>query len=286
MVIILLKPCQPVLGVPLDVKEYISHRWIPTIPYAPITIRAHQIEETTESTLTTEGNIQPRKSPILPSSIHMCVRKTWRYALSNCRFGLMYLSARQNDSWLCHEYLTNQRIDGHKNSSTWTSIRPIRRAAQIDMGMGSPGSLQVRPKDSKEPIQIHVRLDVINVDLPFLIGLPSLKAMGATLNFRYSNISLVINQTVYILDLIHQALHIIVPLWANAAVREHWVQGRLDHISPKHLYWPKENIIIRPIQRTSIQKRPSGLVPDPQLRLQIKKFMLHVNQTVWPIINA
>lgn len=68
--------------------------------------------------------------------------------------------------------------------------------------------LEVRQKDTNGPIQFHVRFDVINGGLQFLMVLPSPKAIGAALNFRYSNLSLVTNPTVYQLNLIHQPLHL------------------------------------------------------------------------------
>lgn len=62
--------------------------------------------------------------------------------------------------------------------------------------------------ETSDPIRFYVQLDVIGGNLPFLIGLPSLTAIGATLNFRQSNLSMVIHQNVYRPYLIEHAFHL------------------------------------------------------------------------------
>lgn len=71
---------------------------------------------------------------------------------------------------------------------------------------------EFKHKNSDEPIYVHIRFDLVGGKLPFLIGLPSPKAMVMTFNFTYSNLSLVINQIVFRLDLIHEASPLRLPL--------------------------------------------------------------------------
>lgn len=49
-----------------------------------------------------------------------------------------------------------------------------------------------RSKDSEETVKFTISFDVIDVDLPFLIGLPTLKVMRANLNFEYLSLKYVV----------------------------------------------------------------------------------------------
>lgn len=64
-------------------------------------------------------------------------------------------------------------------------------------------------------VLFNIRFDVIEGDLPFLIGLPSLLAMKGTLNFQYCNLSLIIQRTTYRLQLVKRSSHLELPLICN-----------------------------------------------------------------------
>lgn len=61
-------------------------------------------------------------------------------------------------------------------------------------------------------VQFHIRFDVIDGTLPFLVGLLSRKAMAAMLSFKHSNLSLVINRVLHKIQLIHNKSHLYLPL--------------------------------------------------------------------------
>lgn len=54
---------------------------------------------------------------------------------------------------------------------------------------------------NKESASFRVRFVVVHGSMPFFIGLPTLKAMGAALNFCFSSLSLPIRQSTYRPDL-------------------------------------------------------------------------------------
>lgn len=65
--------------------------------------------------------------------------------------------------------------------------------------------------DGKE-VRFHIRFDVIPGQLPFLIGLPSLRAMAGNLSFKHNNLSMVINKTLYRIQLVYKNSHLCLPL--------------------------------------------------------------------------
>lgn len=95
----------------------------------------------------------------------------------------------------------------------------LQREHQFRLSDKSPKTLcavrvpfRFGPSKTRDPIRFDIRLDVIDGDLPFLTGLPSLKAMGVRLNFRYNNLSLIVHQNIYRLDLIKHAWYLRKPL--------------------------------------------------------------------------
>lgn len=67
-------------------------------------------------------------------------------------------------------------------------------------------------KSANESVQFHIKFCVIEGDLPFLIRLPSLDAMGATLSYRLKSLSLAIKGTVHILERSHEGSHLRLPI--------------------------------------------------------------------------
>lgn len=63
-----------------------------------------------------------------------------------------------------------------------------------------------------ETVHFKIKFDVIDGSLPFLIGLPSLLAMKATINFQYHSLSLAIRNSLYRLQLVRQSSHLRLPL--------------------------------------------------------------------------
>lgn len=82
---------------------------------------------------------------------------------------------------------------------------------------------------TNQTITFNVRFDVIAGSLPFLIGLPSLTAMKASLNFHYGSLSLAINHNLYRLRLIRKSSHLMLPL---CCIIDHQKGLRNDPQSP------------------------------------------------------
>lgn len=62
--------------------------------------------------------------------------------------------------------------------------------------------------DGSKVINFDIRFDVIDGTFPFLMGLPSHVSMKASLNFRYSNISIIIDRVSYRLQLVKRSSHL------------------------------------------------------------------------------
>lgn len=66
-------------------------------------------------------------------------------------------------------------------------------------------------QDGKE-VQFHIRFDVAEGHLPFLIDLPPLKAIAETLSFKRKSLSMVINKVLYRIQLVDKNSHLHLPL--------------------------------------------------------------------------
>ena len=66
-----------------------------------------------------------------------------------------------------------------------------------------------------ERIYFNIKFDVIKGDLPFLIGLPSLSSMQASINFKYKNLGLYLNGKYYRVPYVEKDHHICLALIAN-----------------------------------------------------------------------
>lgn len=65
-----------------------------------------------------------------------------------------------------------------------------------------------RNQKTRNTFRFQVRFDVITGSLTFFIGLASMVALKATLNFQYRNLSLVKHNTMYRIRLTHQSMHL------------------------------------------------------------------------------
>lgn len=63
-----------------------------------------------------------------------------------------------------------------------------------------------------EQENFKIRFDVIDGDLPFLIGLPSLRAMNANLNFNHITLSQVINNMLHRIALNYNKSQLVLPI--------------------------------------------------------------------------
>lgn len=85
----------------------------------------------------------------------------------------MCLDGLQMDSLSCYEYFRHQIIDGREILQRDHRFVPLDELRRTLCAVLIP--FEHRHMNSNEPIHIYVRFDFINIDLPFLIGLPSLK---------------------------------------------------------------------------------------------------------------
>ena len=67
-------------------------------------------------------------------------------------------------------------------------------------------------KNLQGKVRFDIRFDVIEGNLPFLIGLPTLQAMNSTLSFKYQNITLAVNGVLHRLNLDMGSSHLMLPL--------------------------------------------------------------------------
>lgn len=75
-------------------------------------------------------------------------------------------------------------------------------------------------KSTQRSVKVLIMFDVMEGDLPFLFGRPSLCTIGAFPNFKHKNLSLSIKRTVHRLELLHQSSHLRLPI-VSTSCRQH-----------------------------------------------------------------
>lgn len=100
----------------------------------------------------------------------------------------------------------------HSISSVYSSFRASRRA-----------KLPGRGKDQHKDVEFSVAFDVIEGDLPFLIGLPSLRALRGVLSFEHMKLGLRIQGEYVRIALTWDKNHVFLPI----------TKPRRSHYSPK-----------------------------------------------------
>lgn len=93
---------------------------------------------------------------------------------------------------------------------TRTSISCAWRAPRSDLP--SLHDVLVQGLGRGEPVGFHIKNYLINGDLPIFNGLASRKQMGANHSFRFRNLPLVVQNTIYSLDLIYHFSRFLPPL--------------------------------------------------------------------------
>jgi len=87
--------------------------------------------------------------------------------------------------------------------------QPIHRFG--DNPEEKPASMSVKDGTATtETIKFNVNFDVLDGDLPFLIGFPTLKAMQGTLNFKYMTMGIQINDSYYRIPLRENGNHALI----------------------------------------------------------------------------
>ena len=86
-----------------------------------------------------------------------------------------------------------------------------------------------------------VAFDVIEGDLPFLVGLPSLLAMNATLNFKYKSLGLSIGSRYVRIPLSHKESHLILPFTSLIKRSERNGQNSSSGSSPQYNHSPNQD---------------------------------------------
>lgn len=120
-------------------------------------------------------------------------------------------------------------------------------------------------------INFDIRFDVIDGTLPFLIGLPSLVSMKASLNFRYSNISIIIDRVIYRLQLVKRSSHLELPLNCNIvhqrSLRVYNEQRGENNIKQNHHSWNLQRSYYNPAaEKTMHSFKSNKLLSSSELQ--------------------